>query len=94
MSHFFLDSAIFRPSKLKLSSALSMKFIGMICYFAGFEILRRRENKTGKIDDQLESRDIDDDNKESLQKEDNITPNEADTELEKACNMSLASTSL
>jgi len=77
-----------------LSLALSMKFIGMICYFAGFEILRRRENKTGKIDDQVEPSDIDDDNKENLQNEGDITPNEADTELEKACNMSLASTSL
>ena len=94
MSHFFLDSAIFRPSKLKLSSALSMKFIGMICYFAGFEILRRRENKTGKKDNQVEPHDIDDDNKENLQNEDNITLNEADTKLENACNMSLASTSL
>ena len=75
-----------------LSLALSMKFIGMICYFAGFEILRRRENKTGKID--VEPSDIEDDNKENLQNEDDITLNEADTELEKACNMSLASTSL
>jgi len=71
-----------------------MKFIGMICYFAGFEILRRRENKTGKIDDKVETNDIDDENKDNLQNEDDSTPNEADTELEKACNMSLASTSL
>ena len=71
-----------------------MKFLGMICYFAGFEILRRRENKTGKIDDGVGNLD---DNEESLQNEDKLnedTLNDADVELEKACNMSLASTSL
>ena len=77
--------------------ALSMKFLGMICYFAGFEILRRRENKTGKTDDLAEHLDSDKNNKENFQNADitnEATFNEADAELEKACNMSLASTSL
>ena len=73
-----------------------MKFIGMICYFAGFEILRRRERKTDQHEENSEEQntketEVDFRNCSLTKRSSNIT--EAENKIE-ACNVSLASTAL